>query len=647
MKKTNNKTKFTRETLIYIFVFTVFLLIIGKLFLLQVIHADELRAKGLDMKSNLQEPIIERGTIYDFQHNILAKSIETKDVYADTKNMNELLPKRKDGLTKDTIAAQLAPLLGKSSDEILALLHKDSYYIVLTKNIDLDHAQKIKQLGFPGINFSDSYKRVYPMGNTASSVLGIVDATGHGIEGVEKTADQDLLNVLDDENRGNNIVLTIDSTIQYLLEQELDGIVGEYSPKRTTILAMDPMTGKILGMGSRPTFDPNDYRNTKNEDRKNLGVSMIYEPGSTFKIITGSIGLEENIISPEEKFDDPGYLNVGSRTITNWDSDRKPHGLITFSDGMRLSSNVVLALAGQKIGKETFYTYLKSFGFGTKTKVDLSGEEQGLLIDQSRVKDLELSTMAFGQANLVTPVQLLTAISSVANGGTLYQPYVIDRVLSTEGKILKQNEPKTVRKILSPKTCREMNDILVNVVENGTGASTKIEGIKVAGKTGTAQKIDPVTLAYSETDKIASFVAYAPADNPKIAVLAILDTPKGDFVQGGVMAGPHVKKILEGALQYYGIPVSSDTPSDVNNFLEGEATRPQPKTVTPEREPVNGEVMIPDLTGLTIRKVGEELGKLELRYKFQGSGTVTKQFPEPGKIVNKGDCVEVVFSGQT
>jgi stage V sporulation protein D (sporulation-specific penicillin-binding protein) len=422
--------------------------------------------------------------------------------------------------------------------------------------------------------------------------------------------------------------------------------MAEYSPKKATILAMDPMTGKILGMGSRPNFAPINYKNTKDEDRKNLGVGMIYEPGSTFKIITGSIGLEENIISPDEHFDDPGFLKVGGRTITNWDSDQKAHGSITFTVGMKLSSNVVLRQAGEKIGKDIFYTYLKSFGFGAKTKVDISGEEQGLIIDKSRVKELELATMSFGQANMVTPIQLLTAISSVANGGTLYQPYIVDRVISKEGKTIKKNEPKAVRKILSSKTCQLMNNILVDVVESGTGAAAKLEGIKVAGKTGTAQKIDSKTLSYSDTDKIASFVAYAPADNPKIAVLVVIDTPKGTLVQGGTMAGPHAKKILEGTLQYYGIPVSSETPSNVNSFVQGEAIRPQPKDVTPEREPVAGEVVVPDLTGLTIRQVGAELGKLELRYKFQGSGTVKKQFPEPGKVVNKGDTVEVVFSGQ-
>lgn len=658
------KNKIPREWFVYICTFAVFLLVIGKLFLLQVVNADELKAKGMEMESSIQEAIIERGTIYDAQNNILARSLETKDIYADTKNMNQLLLKNKKGLTKDSIAQQLSGLIGKSSDEILLQLNKDSYSICLARQIDLDTAQKIKALSMPGINLMDSLKRVYPMNTSAASVLGIVNAAGHGVEGVESAYDKELLGISDsaqasqqkqlpgqinvaEELKGNNIVLTLDSTIQHLLEQELDGIMSEYSPKKATILAMDPMTGKILGMGSRPTFDPNSYKNTKDEDRKNLGVSMIYEPGSTFKIITGSIGLEENTFTPDELFNDPGYLKVGARTITNWDSDRKPHGVITFSDGMRLSSNVVLALAGEKIGKDTFYTYLKSFGFGSKTKVDISGEEQGLLIDKSRVKELELATMSFGQANMVTPIQLLTAISSVANGGTLYQPYIVDRIISNEGAIIKQSEPKAVRKILSAKTCQLMNNILVNVVENGTGASAKIEGIKVAAKTGTAQKIDPKTLSYSETDKIASFVAYAPADSPKIAVLVILDTPEGDLVQGGTMAGPHAKKILEGALQYYGIPVSSDTPSNVNSFVQGEVIRPQPGDVTPEREPVAGEVVVPDLTGLTIRQVGSELGKLELRYKFQGSGTVTKQFPQPGKIVNKGDTVEVVFSGQS
>ncbi|MFA6808852.1 MAG: penicillin-binding transpeptidase domain-containing protein, partial [Eubacteriales bacterium] len=440
--------------------------------------------------------------------------------------------------------------------------------------------------------------------------------------------------------------LTLDATIQHLLEVELDSIVEESHPLRACIVAMDPMTGKVLGMGSRPSFDPNNYYDTKAEQRRNLATSMIYEPGSTFKIITGAIALEEKIIASEEKFNDPGYLKVGNKVITNWDSEEKSHGVITFSDGMRLSSNVVLAQVGEKIGADVFYTYLKSFGFGSKTGIDISGEERGLLIDKEKVKDIELATMSFGQANLVTPIQLITAISAVANGGNLYEPYLLDKIIDSKGEFVYEHEPIINKKVISKTTSSLMTDILESVVDDGTGKIAQIPGIKVAGKTGTAQKIDPVTKEYSETDYVASFVAYAPTDDPRIAVLVVIDTPEGDNIQGGRLAGPHVKKIIEGALQYYGISVASNTPSDINDLDLEVNLRPDPEVVKPERSPGNGEAVVPNLKGLTIRQVGEILGNLELKGNLVGSGLVIKQSPQAGKVINKGDCVEVIFEPQ-
>lgn len=657
--------QFSREWWIYLSLITILLLILGKLFWLQIIKASELKVKGVSFRTLEEKSIPERGMILDAQENILAKSIVAKEIYADPKTIRKFLASNNKGWTKESVAQKISAILEKDFTEILNLLEKDVYWVCLAREVDVDKAEKIAALNIPGIGFNDTYKRVYPMENFASSVLGIVNMSGQGAEGIEYyydsilSANNELANFnyplqkdktsgIPDKNTvsGQNIKLTLDSTIQHVIEQELDSIIEESQPERACILAMDPMSGKILGMASRPTFNPNNYLKTNPEQRKNLAISMIYEPGSTFKIITAAAALEENIISPEDMFNDPGYLMVGSRRITNWDSDRKPHGIISFSDGMRLSSNVVLAQVGKKLGKEIFYTYLKSFGFGRKTKIDIAGEEQGLLIDKEKVKDIELATMSFGQANLVTPIQLLSAVCAVANGGNLYQPYLLDSIISKDGTVLFQNEPKIQRKVLSKVTCDMMVKILEDVVENGTGSRAKIPGIKVAGKTGTAQKIDPNTGTYSETDFIASFVAFAPADNPKIAVLVVIDTPKGDVIQGGTLAAPHAKKIIERALQYYGTPVSSKTPSKIKNFtaFPKDQQESDSREVTPERYPGKGEVIVPNLKGLTIRQAGEILGRLELHYNFVGSGLAEKQFPEPGKIVNKGDSVEVIFS---
>jgi len=603
-------------------------------------------------KSGSQPRIYERGTIVDAQGNILAKSVPTKDISADPRGLTAALLKNNRDQSneqiikeKKAIADKLSLILGKDSQEIFNLLLKDLSWVSIARQVDLDKANEIAALKIEGIGFTDSYKRVYPSGTVASSVLGIVNMAGDGVEGVEYSYNEEL-NGGSDAQAGYNLTLTLDATIQHLVEQQLDIIMEESKADRAVILAMDPKSGKILGMGSRPTFDPNNYLTTKEEDRKNLAISMIYEPGSTFKIVTGAAALEEGTSSPDKTYNDPGYIVVGSRRITNWDSDQKAHGIISLAEGMKLSSNVVLAQVGQGLGKETFYTYLKSFGFGSKTKIDIAGEEQGLLIDIQRVKDLELATMSFGQANLVTPIQLLTAVSAIANGGNLMQPYIVDKITDKKGQVLRTNQPKVVRQVISPTTSAIMNDILVQVVDKGTGGRAKIPGIKVAGKTGTAQKIDPETGGYSKTDYITSFVGYAPADNPKIAVLVVVDTPKKGVIQGGSQAGPHVKKIIEGALQYYGIPVAAGTPSDISGIGEIFPVSPPPETVVPENTPGKGEVVVPNVIGLTIRQAGEALGKNELRYKFSGSGLAVKQFPEAGKIVNRGDTVEVIFSNE-
>jgi len=671
VKKT--KQYFYREWLVYGLLIGLSVLILGRLFYLQVINSAALKARGAAFQATSQTMLYERGTITDAQGNVLAKSVPVKDVYADPRMLDESIAKDKTLTSeqilqkKEKIAQNIAAILGEDKNDILTLLRKDLAWVSLKRQVDISTVEKLKKLNIKGIGFTDNYKRTYPAGEMGAAILGIVNMAGEGVEGLEYSYNAELKGEANLENpeetdqnneiqnnvhSGDNLTLTLDSTIQHLIEHELDDIVAETKPQRAVILAMDPKTGKILGMGSRPSYDPNNYASTKPDQRKNLAISMIYEPGSTFKIITGAAALEENTINTTQLFSDPGYLVVGGRRITNWDSDRKAHGNITFVDGMKLSSNVVLAQVGQKLGKDLFYTYLKSFGFGSLTDVDISGEERGLLIDKSKIKSIELATMSFGQANLVTPVQLLTAICAVANGGHLMQPYIVENIKNKDGEIISKTQPKVVRQVISETTSKTVSDILVSVVDSGTGSRAKIPGIKVAGKTGTAQKIDPKTGMYSDTDYIVSFVGYAPANDPKIAVLVVIDTPHAPVIQGGTLGGPRVKNIIEGTLQYYGVPVSAETPSDLTKVdpdaLAEQAAAKNGNTAveknnTPARQAGEGEVLVPDLKGLTIRQAGELLGKMDLRYEFSGSGLAYKQSPEAGKIVNRGDTIEVLF----
>ncbi|WP_459927013.1 penicillin-binding protein [Desulfosporosinus burensis] len=663
----SNRTKyFSRDRWVQVVLLMGILLVLGRLVLLQVVQAPDLKAKGIERRTTDQSLPPDRGTIYDAQGNVLAQSIPVKEIYADPKILSDLISKGQLKSTKEEISKKLGTILEIDSKAILDKLNKDLAWISLAHQVDIQKAEQIMALKIPGVGQNEEERRIYPMGMFAASTLGIVNREGHGVEGVEYFYDkelfgkpgfqsqerdtkasfiQDTLHQSAPSSHGNSISLTIDSTIQYFIEQELDQAYQSTKANSVTILAMDPMTGRLLGMGSRPSFDPTDYDKVTPEIRRNLAISMSYEPGSTFKIITGAAGLEEGIINLNETFEDPGYLNIPPRRITNWDSDQKPHGNVTFSEGMKLSSNVVLAQVGRKLGKESFNTYLKAFGFGSKTGVDISGEETGLLLPQDKIREIDIATMSFGQANSVTPIQLLSAISAVANGGTLYRPYVVDKITNPDGQLLKQQKPYPVRQVISKSTALQMTQILKEVVNDGTGQLAKIPGVNVAGKTGTAQKVDPKTGEYSSTDYIATFAAYAPAEDPKIAVLIIIDTPRTEEGhQGGTLAGPRAKGIIEGALQYYGLPVANDTQSTVTISPNDTAVRPTPQPVIPERTPVEGEVIIPELLGMTMRQVGETLAKSELHFNFTGSGLVQQQSPQAGKVVTKGTTINVKFS---
>lgn len=668
MKKSRKRpiSYFSRDRWVHLALLMVVTLVFARLVTLQVVQAADLKAKGIERRTSDINLRPERGTIFDAQGNVLAQSIPVKEIYADPKTLGILIGDKKYKKTKEEVAQELGRILAIKPQDILDKLNKNLSWVSLAHQVEMSKVDEIMALKIPGVGLSDEEKRVYPMGNFAASALGIVNREGHGVEGVESYYDKVLFgmpgfksqeqdskarSILDALHQnaptrpGNSISLTIDSTIQYLVEQQLDKIQDATKANSVTILAMDPMTGRILGMGSRPTFDPTEYDKATPDERRNLAIGMSYEPGSTFKVITGSAALEERVINPSDTFSDPGFLLIPPRRITNWDSDQKPHGNPTFTKGMQLSSNVVLAQVGKKLGKDSFYTYLRAFGFGSKTGIDISGEENGLLLPQDKIRDIDLATMSFGQANSVTPIQLLSAISAVANGGTLYRPYIVDKISTPDGQLVQQQKPTPVRQVITKATALQMTKILEQVVADGTGHLAKIPGVSVAGKTGTAQKVEPKTGQYSATDFIASFVAFAPAEYPKIAVLVIIDTPKeGESHQGGALGGPPSKAIIEGALQYFGLPVAQDTESTVTVSPSDSAVRPSPKPVIPERSPVGGEVIVPDLTGMTMRQVGDTLAKSELHFNFTGSGLVNQQSPQAGKVVVKGTTIEVKFS---
>jgi stage V sporulation protein D (sporulation-specific penicillin-binding protein) len=656
VKRNTNRIKFLRFCVI-----SLFIIIFGRVGFLQVVDAGELSKEAIDSRTSERRIEPQRGTITDVTGKVLAKSILSKCVFVEPKAYRDGIENLK--LDPGANLLKLAEILQLDPVEMKAKFASTSSWVALARQVELVKVNQIKQLGLPGVGFSDDTRRVYPMGNILAPILGIVNMDAHGAEGIELSYDQQLYGqkgFISEETDakarsliggvhsyqapvdGSNLALTIDSNIQYIVEQQLDDIVNSTKPQSTTIIVMDPKTGRILAMGNRPSFDPNDYKKFPEPTRRNLAITTQYEPGSTFKIITAASALEEGTTNPNKSYNDPGYLPVGEQRITNWDTDMSEHGDISLTKGMQLSSNVVMAQVGLELGRETFFKYIRGFGFGQKTGIDLPGEAIGQLLKEQKTSRFEQATMSFGQANAATPMQMITAISAVANGGTLYKPYIVDKITDSNGNVVTENKPTALRQVISKTTSDQMRDILEKVVSEGTGQTGKIDGYRVAGKTGTAQKVDE-TGKYSTKDFVASFVGFAPAEDPRVAVLVIIDSPEeGGIHQGGVLAGPRVKEIIQKSLQYLGVPPSYKTGKEVP-FEVQPTEKYQPKPVIPERTPIAGEGVVPDLTGRTMSEAGEMLSKQGLRMNFVGTGLVSSQDPPPGKVLPAGSIINIKF----
>jgi len=439
-------------------------------------------------------------------------------------------------------------------------------------------------------------------------------------------------------------------------------------------------------MANRPCFDPNDYKQYPEVNRRNLAIWYAYEPGSTMKIVTAAAGLEEGVVRPNSRFFCPGSIKVGKETISC--SQGRAHGAQTFVEVVEHSCNVGFVSLGLELGLDKYYQYLNAFGFGQKTGIDLPGEAKGILVPRTRAKQIDLATMAMGQANAVTPIQLLTAVSTVANDGVMMKPHLLKEVLDADGKVVKRVEPEPVRQVISKATARELALILEGVVQNGTGQNAYIEGYRVAGKTGTAQKISP-SGGYLPNEYVASFVGFAPANNPRLACIVVIDAPQGYPYYGGTVAAPVFREIMRDSLRYLEVPLQGvpkvekgetketvSVPDVVNLTLDdaltiikrqglevqvegsgdliwSQAPRAYSKVkkgtkVIVYLSEVNQqageeEVTVPDLQGKSMREVARILAKIGLHMEPQGYGLAAKQNPAPGAVVKSGSVVVVEF----
>ncbi|MBI5076169.1 MAG: penicillin-binding protein 2 [Nitrospirae bacterium] len=500
-----------------------------------------------------------RGNIYDRKGREIAINLEMESLYCDPGEAG----------TNPESVRQLSSILSVEPRAIQAKLTQQKRFVWVDRKLSLETADRVKKLKMKGFGFMTEAKRFYPRGSLASHIVGAVGKENQPLEGIELKYDKYLrtsagkVQVARDasgrvlstgmvmETKGNDIILTIDEGLQYIAEKELDRAMLKWRSVAATAIMMDPFTGEILALASRPAFDLNEIMSAVKNDVRNRAITDIYEPGSTFKIVAGTAAIEEKLFSAGQTFDcSRGSIEVGGKNI----KDAHKHGVLSFEEVIQKSSNVGTIMIGMKLGKDRLYEYAKRFGFGDRTNIDLPGEVSGWIRKPEKWSATSLGAIPIGQEVAVTPLQILRAYSAIANGGYLVQPHLVSQILTPEGQPVFSFSPDQKKRIISERTAAAMRDILKTVVEEGgTATGAAIEGNKVAGKTGTAQLVDQRTKRYSKDRFISSFVGFVPADSPKIAMIVVVHEPKG-AIYGGVVAAPVFKTVADQALSYMNVP---------------------------------------------------------------------------------------------
>lgn len=698
-------------------------LLILRVFYIQVFMSGKLKKGAEDQRFRAISILPRRGTIYDRLGNEMAISIDAESVFAIPKEVGmeeEILNNKgrkayytnKTTAKKSEIAKIVGGVLALEPGQIEQAISKQASFVWIKRKASLEEIERLRRVlkrkKIRGIEISQSPRRFYPQNTLAAQLLGIAGVDNQGLEGLEKYLDHYLQGIPGSDRAefdtlghhipqgerryqapvdGDSVYLTIDRNIQYIVERELEKAVTDTNSKRGMSITVNPQTGEILALACYPTFDPNKFNEYPAANRRNPLFSDMYEPGSTFKVFTAATALEEGKVTPESTFFDPGYIVVDDRRLKCWKAGG--HGSQNFVEALENSCNPVFATLAMRITKERFYDYIKAFGFGSLTGVDFPGESAGMLKPLSQVRNVELANIGFGQGITVTPIQMVMGMSAVANGGYLLRPQLIKSIQGPDGSVKRGFKRQVVRQVISGKTSAMMRLLLESVVTNGSGNKAYLPGYRVAGKTGTAQKVVPGRRGYSQL--IASFIGFAPADNPQILTMFILDEPNSPVKYGGVIAAPAVGNIFRDALRYLGVKpqyepeltekLSQETisvPNLLNQPLaeaikqlkaqgldyrvigKGNLVFDQvPKGGTeiargtkvilyldPEskyRPKSNGLVVIPDLQGLSVAQSEKILSQLGLKLEAQGSGVAVSQIPAPGRLMDVGGTVRVIY----
>jgi len=660
--------------------------VFGRLGYLQLFRHSEYMARAQRQQQRTIEITPKRGSIYDRNMHPLAMSIPVDSAFA--------VPSE---LADEQLAARLlSGVLGIPREILEARLESSRSFVWIARKLPPEKAEAVASLNLKGVYFQKENQRFYPKRDLASHVLGFVDLDEKGLGGIEYELDSQIRSknekiiVMADarqrwfdggeaqRERGANVVLTLDEKVQYIAERELGAAIAKTRAIAGTVMVMNPSTGEILALANWPKFNPNAASDVPAEARMDRAVTALYEPGSTFKLITLAAAFDQGITRPGEVFDcENGAVYVAGHRIR----DHKAFGLLSVSDILAQSSDVGAIKIALRLGAPKFYDYLRAFGFGQPTGVDLPGESKGLLRRLENWSAISIGSISMGQEVGVTPVQLISAVSAIANGGMLCKPHVVaelrrgERVLPMEGPLT----PAEPRRVIRPETAATLRRLMEGVILNGTGKLAHLDGWTAAGKTGSAQKIDPATGRYSRTQLIASFTGFAPINNPAVSILVSLDSPIG-LHEGGMVAAPVFKRIAEQVLPYLDVPrdvpvasrlvqasynnrKASDrmaledfTPTDFSgqpdqppaesSVANPKEERSQPPAVTVAVDE-GGDLQVPDFSGKTMRDATEACLRLGLEPVLVGSGLATNQTPVAGARVRRGAKITVQFGTPT
>jgi len=680
------KIKFIRTNIIGIFATILWVCIIGKLLHIQVVQGKYYEEKASQQHfGSIPEPS-QRGVIFDRNYKKLAVDLEYYDFYANPKHIKN----------SQTIVRNFSSIVGESPRRIMRKLESDKSFVYLARNVDIIRAKQLIQEEMPGIGSNKVYHRYYPYGKISGQIVGCTDIDNKPLTGIDlkfntylKGEDGYKYVKYDGKGRiipdlskdhkkpvkGNDVILTIDLQLQQICEDELEKGVREFNAKEGDVVVMNPCTGEILAVANYPNYDPNKAGNFNSEVKKVKAITDIFEPGSTFKFVTASAALEENILKPDDKID---CENGTYRVYSHYIRDTKKHGLLTFQEVFEKSSNVGTYKCALKVGKEKLYEYARNFGFGKETGVDLLGEVSGMLKVPKEWSGISIAEIPIGYEVAITSLQLICAYSAIANGGELLKPYIVRSVVDDE-KVIWSSQPKVVRRVISERTASIITAFMEGVVKRGTGTNAAVENVRIAGKTGTAQKLSEDKKGYSKSDFISSFIGFFPVEDPKYIILIKLDSPKGKYY-GGQVSAPIFKNIAKKILlfpqkeiaqkKYYVETQNSGyvRVPDLRNLNKDEALSisnslnlntiikgfgdivisqfPNPgadilctESITLNVDTLRGNerlVVTPDVVGMPVRKAINELAYKGIDFKIAGTGIVVKQVPVPGKKVLKG-----------